>query len=30
MPAWAAILVSTTFLVIFGEILPQAYATGPA
>ena len=30
LPAWLAITLSTTFVVIFGEILPQAYCTGPS
>ena len=30
VPAFVAILISTIFVVIFGEILPQAYCTGPA
>lgn len=30
VPAWAAVLISTVFLVIFGEIIPQAYCTGPS
>ncbi len=30
VPAFAAVLISTIFVVIFGEILPQAYCTGPS
>ena len=30
VPAFIAVLISTIFVVIFGEILPQAYCTGPA
>jgi len=29
MPAYLAVLLSTSFVVVFGEILPQAYCTGP-
>lgn len=29
VPAWAAILIATTFLLIFGEIIPQALCVGP-
>ena len=29
VPAYLAVLISTIFVVIFGEILPQAYCTGP-
>ncbi len=29
MPAYAAIIVSVTFILIFGEIVPQALCTGP-
>jgi len=29
LPSWAAILVSVTAVLLFGEILPQAVCTGP-
>lgn len=29
MPSWAAVIVSVTFILIFGEIVPQAVCTGP-
>lgn len=29
VPSWAAVLISTTFVLIFGEVLPQAILTGP-
>lgn len=29
MPSWAAILVSITFVLLFGEILPSAFFVGP-
>lgn len=29
MPSWAAILISTTFILIFGEVVPQALCVGP-
>lgn len=29
VPSWVAILLSTTVILIFGEVLPQAYCTGP-
>ena len=29
VPAWAAILLSTTLVLVFGEVLPQAICTGP-
>lgn len=30
VPAIVAIIISTVFVVIFGEVLPQAYCTGPS
>jgi len=30
VPATLAVIISTVFLVIFGEILPQAFCTGPS
>jgi len=30
VPAWAAVIISTFFVVVFGEIIPQAYCTGPS
>jgi metal transporter CNNM len=29
VPAWAAILISTSLVLVFGEVIPQAYCTGP-
>jgi len=29
VPAWATIIISTTLILIFGEVVPQAYCTGP-
>jgi len=29
VPAWAAVIISTTLILIFGEVVPQAYCTGP-
>lgn len=29
VPSWVAVLISTTFILIFGEILPQALCVGP-
>lgn len=29
MPSWAAILISTTFILIVGEVVPQALCVGP-
>ena len=29
MPAWAAVGLSVSFLLVFGEILPSAIITGP-
>ena len=29
VPDWAAILVSAFFVVIFGEVVPSAFTTGP-
>lgn len=29
MPSWMAILISTTFILIFGEVVPQALCVGP-
>jgi len=29
MPSWAAILISTTFILVFGEVVPQALCVGP-
>jgi len=29
VPAWAAVVISTTLILIFGEVVPQAYCTGP-
>lgn len=30
VPAYIAIIISCVFVIIFGEILPQAYCTGPS
>lgn len=29
LPEWAAIIISTTLVLFLGEVIPQAYATGP-
>jgi metal transporter CNNM len=29
MPSWMAILISTTFILVFGEVVPQALCVGP-
>jgi len=29
VPAWAAIVISTSLVLVFGEVIPQAYCTGP-
>ena len=29
VPSWAAVIISTVFVVLFGEVIPQAYCTGP-
>jgi metal transporter CNNM len=30
VPAWAAVMISTSLVLVFGEVIPQAYCTGPA
>jgi metal transporter CNNM len=29
VPAWAAVLISSIFVVLFGEVVPSAFTTGP-
>jgi hypothetical protein len=29
VPDWAAILISAFFVVLFGEVVPSAFTTGP-